>query len=385
MRHRPWVIAAFGAVCLMAVPVRAQIVVSANDGKVRTLDGATAPSPSPQPDSVTIIDLNVTPPKILGELRVPVSVVGPPQSVAIAPDESIALVTAAMRIDPADPTKLIPDDKVTVIDLKASPSAVIATLQAGRGASGVSINRAGTLALVANRTDGTVSVFTISGKTVTAAGKVDLGAPESGPSHVVFTPDGRTALVTRNNDHLISVLSVTGTKVENTKRDLAAGLKPYSIEISRAGDVAVVGHTGSGATGGVDTVALIDLTMNPPRVVDQVSAGPTVEGVALSPDGQSVAATVMNGSNSPASSPFFHDFGVLRILGVSNKRLVPLTEAKVGHWCQGAAWSRDSRTVIVQCMVEREILVFRFDGKRLTRAPSIKINGAPAGIRSSDR
>jgi DNA-binding beta-propeller fold protein YncE len=231
-----------------------------------------------------------------------------------------------------------------------------------------------------------VSIFTISGKTVTATGKVDLAAPDSGPSHVVFAPDGRTALVTRNNDHLISVLSITGTKVEYTKRDLAAGLKPYSIELSRAGDVAVVGHTGSGATGGgVDTVALIDLTLNPPRVVDQVTAGPTVEGVALSPDGQFVAATVMNGSNSPPSSPFFHDFGILRILGVSNKRLVPITEAKVGHWCQGAAWSRDSKTVLVQCMVEREILVFRFDGKRLTPAPSIKINGAPAGIRAAER
>jgi DNA-binding beta-propeller fold protein YncE len=290
-----------------------------------------------------------------------------------------------MKVDPADSTKLAPDDKLTVIDLKASPPAVLATLQAGRGASGVSFNRAGTLALVANRTEGTVSVFTVNGKAVAAAGKVDLNAPDSGPSHAVFTPDGRTALVTRNNDHLISVLTVTGTKVEYAKRDFAAGLKPYSIEMASAGDVAVVGHTGVGPSGGVDTVGLIDLTTSPPRTVDQLSAGPTVEAVALSPDGTTVAATVMNGSNSPAGSPLFHDYGILRILGVSNKRLVPITEARVGHWCQGAAWSRDSRTVLVQCMIEREILVFRFDGKRLTPAPSIKINGMPAGIRASER
>ena len=48
---------------------------------------------------------------------------------------------------------------------------MIATLQAGKGAAGVAINKAGTLALVANRSEGTVSVFTISGTTVTAAGK----------------------------------------------------------------------------------------------------------------------------------------------------------------------------------------------------------------------
>ena len=62
-----------------------------------------------------------------------------------------------------------------MIDLKSSPPKVLATLQAGRGASGVSINRAGTLALVANRQEGTVSVFSISVNSVTAAGKLDLG------------------------------------------------------------------------------------------------------------------------------------------------------------------------------------------------------------------
>ena len=40
----------------------------------------------------------------------------------------------------------------------------------GLRAAGVSINRAGTLALVGNRAEGTVSVFTISGKTVTLVG-----------------------------------------------------------------------------------------------------------------------------------------------------------------------------------------------------------------------
>ena len=53
---------------------------------------------------------------------------------------------------------------------------VVATLQAGMGASGVSINKAGTLALVANRDEGTVSIFAINGSTVTPAGKVTSAA-----------------------------------------------------------------------------------------------------------------------------------------------------------------------------------------------------------------
>ena len=54
---------------------------------------------------------------------------------AITPDEGLALVTSAMQIDPADKTKQIPDNKVSVVDLKATPPRVIDTLQAGAGAA----------------------------------------------------------------------------------------------------------------------------------------------------------------------------------------------------------------------------------------------------------
>ena len=50
--------------------------------------------------------------KVVGTVdNVPGSVVGPPLSVAITPDESLALVASSSKIDPADPTKLVPDDR----------------------------------------------------------------------------------------------------------------------------------------------------------------------------------------------------------------------------------------------------------------------------------
>ena len=61
---------------------------------------------------------------------------GPPQSVAISRDEGFALVTGAFKVDPADPKKTTPDNKLSVIDLKVKPPAVIATLEAGSGAGG---------------------------------------------------------------------------------------------------------------------------------------------------------------------------------------------------------------------------------------------------------
>ena len=128
-----------------------ELALSANDGKAVLIDGVNAVPANPPPDSVTVIDLNATPPKVIAEIPAPASVIGPPSSVAIARDESFALVTGASKIDPADPKKTVPDDKLTVIDLKASPPKVTAQLQAGKGAAGVSINRAGRHRAVSRR------------------------------------------------------------------------------------------------------------------------------------------------------------------------------------------------------------------------------------------
>ena len=374
---------ALAALLSLSSGAGAQLALSANDGKAVLVDGVNTVPANPAADSVTIIDLNSTPPKAVAEVPVPTSVVGPPSSVAIARDESFALVTAATKVDPGDPKKLVPDDKLTVIDLKASPPKVLAQQQAGKGAAGVSINRAGTLALVANRAEGTVSVFSVAGNALTPVGKVALGDDKSGPSHVTFSPDGKTALVTRDGDHKISVLSIDGTKVEYTKRDISAGLRPYGLDIHPNGKIAVVANIGIGG-GDADTVSLIDLEAKPARVAHTVTVGQTPEGITLSPDGAYAAVSVMNGSNKPKNSPFFNDHGLVKVLSVKGKELAPLTEAKVGHWCQGLAWSKDGKTLLVQCMVEKEIMAFSFDGKELKPAGSIKVNAGPAGIRTAE-
>jgi DNA-binding beta-propeller fold protein YncE len=375
---------AFACLPLMPVVTVAQLVVSANDNKAVLVDGNNIVPDNPAADTVTIIDLGVFPPKVIGEVNAPASVVGPPQSVAVSRDERFALVTGALKLDPANPKKLVPDDTLSVIDLKTNPPAVIARLEAGKGASGVSINRAGTLAMVANRLEGTVSVFTISGKTLTSVGKIMLGDARSQPSHVAFTPDGKMALVTRDGDHRISVLAIDGNKVEYTKHDMVGGYRPYSMDISAKGDVAVIANEGGG-TGDADAINIVDLKSKPPRIVDTISVGPTPEGVAMSADGAYVAVTVTNGTNKPKSSPAYSDHGWLKIFAVKGTKLTKVAEARTGRWIQGVAWSRNSRIVVVQCMVEKELQLFRFNGNTLRAAGSIKVNGGPSGIRTADR
>jgi DNA-binding beta-propeller fold protein YncE len=384
------IVGVLSAITLLAYPVvGAQIAVSANDGKVMLVDGVNTPMPIPLPDTVSIIDLRVFPPKFMGEVRAPTSVAGPPHSVAIAPDQSIAMVTASSKIDPANPKEAVQNDQVTVIDLQAQPPRVLATLQAGLGASGIDINRAGTLALIANRGEGTVSVFSIKGKLVTSAGKVDLkGGTDSMPSQVMFASDGRSALVSCNsvNDNRIAILTVNGDRVEYEKSASSAffaGLRPYGMDITPSGDMAVVASIGTGLDGGVDIVTLVDLKTAPPRAIDQIVVGPVPEAVSISPDGRYVAVSVMNGTNATKASGFYHDFGLLKILRIEGQRLSMVAETRIGHWCQGAAWTPNSKTVLVQCMVEKEIQMFGFDGKILKPSGSIKVNGGPAGIRTS--
>jgi DNA-binding beta-propeller fold protein YncE len=357
----------------------ADLAISANDGKGVLINGVNTVPEEPVPDNVMILDLASSPPKVVAETKVPTSLVGPPQSVAIAPDESFALVTAATKIDPTDKKKVVPHNIVSVIDLKATPPSVIATHETGLAASGVAINPSGTLALVANRNEGTLSIFTIAGKTLTPAGKVNLGDAKSGPSSVAFTPDGKMALVTRDGDNKISVLKVAGNTVELEKRAINAGLKPYPLGISPRGDFAAVGNVGLGE-GDADTISLIDLTAVPPRVVDTVTVGQTPESLTVAPDGRHVVVTVMNGSNKASGSPFLNDHGLAPIFIVENMKFRKVTEAKVGHWCQGAAWNKDMTLLLVQCMVEQEIQLFKFDGKSLTPAGAIKVNGGPGGF-----
>jgi hypothetical protein len=90
--------------------------------------------------------------------------------------------------------------------------------------------------------------------------------------------------------------------------------------------------------------------------------GQTPEGVAISPDGRFVSVTVMNGSNKPKSSPFYGP-GLVKIFQADGPKLRFVSEAKIGHWNQGMAWSRDGRTILAQNMVENSLSVLSFDGR----------------------
>lgn len=363
----------------LALPAAAQIALSAGDAKAVLENGQVRIVQNPPADVVSILDLGSG--RVIGQVTAPHSVVGPPTSVAISADARLGLVASAQRIDPAQPVRTIPDNRVSVIDLAATPPAVVQTIEAGAGASGLSINAAGTLALVANRNAGTVSVFRIQGGRLSLVSKVGVGAETSGPSHVQFTPDGRFALVTRDGDSMVSVLRVDGEHVRLANRDITTGIRPYGMGITRDGRWAVVANIGRG-TGDADTVSLIAIQGERFRMVDTVSVGATPEGIQVSPDNRHVAVTVMNGSNRPAAHPL-HGRGQLVVLRIDDGRLLRVASADVGSWGQGVVFNADGTRLFMQNMAEREIQVLAFDGARLTDTGTrIAVAGGPAAIRA---
>lgn len=358
---------------------QAEWFVSVQDGK-QVLDNGVIKT-APGEDALVLIELKDGRAAVRAEVAVPTSVIGPPTSVAVSPDGALALVSAGFRRDPADPAKTVENDQVSVVDLAAVPPRLIGTVRVGKAPGGVSISPDGRLALVANHNDGSVSVLAIDGKDVRQVDQLRLADAKAGPMHAAFTPDGRRALLTRDGDHRVTVLAIDGQRVTVTPRDLYPGQRPDCIDVRAQGDFAVVANIGKGQ-GDADTLSLIDLAVEPPRVIDTVSVGQTPEGAFFSPDGRYVGVNVMEGSNKPTRSPFYQPRGNFVLLKVEGRRLVPLARAPIGRWSQGLAFSSDARFVLVQNTAEQEIQVLRIADERLVDdGQRLPLKGSPAALR----
>jgi DNA-binding beta-propeller fold protein YncE len=251
---------------------------------------------------------------------------------------------------------------------------VVQSLTSGLGATQVRVSPNGALALIANRTEGTVSVFTVKDKRLTAAGKVDTGNPKSLPSAVVFVDD-RTALLTRGGDNMVNVLHIDGGSVTIDPRPITTGMGPYTMDINAAHSLVAVSNMGRG-DGDEDSVSLIDVKTTPYRVVGTFGVPSGPEPMKFSPDGRYLAVGAQYGSTKPASNPFHHDKGLVGLYAVEGQTLRLVAQAPVGAWAEAVAFSRDGQTVLVQSMQDRTVEIFRWDGQTLTPGDTLAIEGA---------
>jgi len=374
---------AYGVVasCLLAGPALGQIAVSSNDHKVKQENGVTSNADNPTPDSITILDLGVQPVKVVGTIsNVPGSVVGPPLSVVVTPDEALALVGASTQIDPADKTKTKPDDRVSVVDLKQQK--VVDTIRTGAGAAGISLTKDGKRAYVANRMAGSVSILAIDGNKVSLVKTTDLVPAAALLSHVAVSPDGKTGVATRNGDGKVAVVNL-GPDSVTEKATLDVAPRPYAVSITPDGKYAVVASLGDPKSNGMFTV--IDILGAAPKIVGTADIGhESLEGAMMSNDGKWVAGVAHGGSTRPKDAPQFKPNGMVVLYRLDGDKLTKVSEAPIGAWSQGASFSKDGKTLVVQNMIQKNIQVFRNDEGKLTdTGQKIDVGGGAAAIRSS--
>ncbi|MEA2804517.1 MAG: hypothetical protein QOE49_4612 [Rhodospirillaceae bacterium] len=370
------------ALSLATVPAWAQIAVSSNDHKVTQENGVTKNVVNPPVDTITIIDLGALPVKVVGTIdNVPGSVVGPPLSVAITPDESLALVASSSKLDPADPTKLVPDDRVTVIDLKDKK--ILDTIKTGAGAAGLSITKDGKHAYVSNRMAGTISILSIDGKKVGLVKTVPLATPEALVSHIALTPDGKMGVATRNGDGKV-VLVKLGDDAVTEAATVDVAPRPYAAAVTPDGKTAVVGSLGDPKGNGMLTV--IDLSSTPPgKIVGTADIGhESLEGMMMSADGKWIAGVAHAGSTRPKDAPQYKPAGVVVLYKLDGGKLTKVSEAPIGAWSQGAAFSKDGKTLVVGNMIQKNMQVFKNDEGKLTdTGQTIPTGGGAAAVRAS--
>jgi DNA-binding beta-propeller fold protein YncE len=364
------------------------LMIVGNDEKQNWNDAGAAMFAAAGRDTVTVVDIGTDPlaPRTLVSLPLTNTIVGPPVNLAITPDEGLALVANSINVaEEAGVLKQVPDNRLWVIDLTANPPKLIDTVVVGKQPSGLSINRAGTLALIANRADGSVSVMRISGKKVELIDTVVIGEQVS---HVVFTPDGKRALATKFPGHKVAVLDVVGEKVTYGKYDMAVGLWPYNVDITPDGRIALTADNGnSGAADGqIDTVSVIDLEASPPRVIDKVVVGDGPEGLAINPNGQMAVALLLRGSNAAKSAFFYNKNGSVVGMRIDGKTVTKTSEVEVGGLPEGAVFSDDGRYLYVGNFIDQDVSILRVDGDRLVdTGKRFKLPGHPASMRGRTR
>jgi DNA-binding beta-propeller fold protein YncE len=344
-------------------------------------DGKTVLSP-PGKDQVLIVDIaDPESPKIVASLPLKNSIVGPPVNLDIDPSGSVALVADSVDVvKDGDALKQVPDNKIYVIDLKASPPRLAATIAAGKQPSGLNISPDGKLALVANRGDNSISVLSINGTDVKV---IDTVAMPDSVAHVMFTPDGKRALAIRFPAHKVSVLDIASDKVTYSKLDLPTGQWPYNVVVTPNGRIALTSDNGGAGSsdGSVDTTSVIDLEANPPRIIDRVVVGDGPEGLAMSPKGDLAVAAILRGSNMKKAF-FYQKNGSLSILKIEGKKVIKTGDIEVGGLPEAVMFTPDGKYILAGNFLDGDFSILKVDGTEVTdTGKRFKVPGHPASAR----
>ena len=365
---------------IMAVGIDRKIAYE--DGKRTVIEGGH--------DEVIFYELaDPARPTRIGSLPLENSITGPPTNIAITPDQRLALIANSLhsKAIPGGGFQTTPSDEFFVVDLTARPPQLISTIKVGRQPSGVSINKAGTLALVANRDSKSLTVLAINGREVTVKDTVDM---TDSVGAVAFTPDGRHAVATKTLAHKAAVLAIDDARTITPQRDLWTGLFPWNVVITSGGRLALVNNAGNAGLpdGNLDTVSVIDLAAAEPHVIGQVAIGDSPEGIAARPQGDMAAVRLLNGGyDTHEAGWYWRKPGRVALLKISNQNVTVSDSAEVGSFPEGIAFSKDGNFIYAGNFHSNSISILSVGpgGTLKDTGRRIELPGRPASLRIGSR
>ena len=148
-----------------------------------------------------------------------------------------------------------------------------------------------------------------------------------------------------------------------------------------------VGHGGKAGPQGAsvadaDLITLVDTRQRPFRSVDHAAVPSIPEGVAISPDGQWIAALCMAGSQLTPDKPGHSPTGRLVLFANDAGRLRRVADIATGAAAQGVAFTGDSRRVVAQLYADRCLAIYAVGADALTdTGVRIDVPGGPASLR----
>lgn len=369
-------------VCLV-FNLKGQIMISANENKIDLITGGPRVVPNPAPDNLTLLDFSSFPPKTQQIDRVENSVLGPPSNVAISPNGRLALIANSIRIPSPGATNWVPEDFVHLLDLAASPPAIVGKVKVEAQPSGISFTPDGRQALVANRAAGTISLLKIEGTRVVHEGSIKVCEPAEAVSDVAVSPDGRMALASVQKGGYLALLKVSAGHLNFTGRKISVSGQPYRCVITPDGQLGLVAGGGAGNARDLDALSIVDLSGATPQTIGYVPLGASPESIELSPDGKFLAAVVMDGSNLPAGDPNRTSHGQLVMLERRGKRFVETQRTPIVPIPEGVAFTGDGRYLVVQGHPDRVLQIFSVHrGRVKDTGHRIPVPGMPSALRA---
>ncbi len=338
-------------------------------------------------DALAFVDISdEAHPQVIDTLQLDNSVNGPTTNLQITPDGRLGLLASSVTMrrdgEAQDGAWTVQsDDRLHVIDMTAAPPSAAATLKVGRRPSGLAINGAGDLALVANREDGSVTVLTIAESTVSVIGTVELGDEVAA---VTFSPDGRRAFVAKNIAGKVGVLAIDGPNISyDPKLDIPVGSGVSDIGVTPDAKLGLSVNSGpSPSDGHVDSISVIAASSDPPKVIDWLGIGDTPVALDIAPDGRHAVVSVVRGSAAPKANPEYTQKGRAVLLAIDQGGGVRYVgEAEAGALPRGVLFSPSGRYVYLANYNDRNLQVFRVEGDGIVDTGyKLGLPGQPASL-----